>query len=158
MEQSNYAKIFKALSNEQRLKIFLMIYKQCCPSDTLKGASEFHILSDDHRRNALVKYAVTSGQGDFVSEMIRCQYSGRDMSVFIGSVVIKPESGIKSEFIGYIPSIVAESSEPEIIGIYFNLLFRRYLSQNAGKCMVDLVIVRNIIISIDAKVCFMLWI
>lgn len=29
MKQSNYAKIFKALSNEQRLKIFLMLYKQC---------------------------------------------------------------------------------------------------------------------------------
>ena len=28
MELSNYAKIFKALSNEQRLKIFMMIYKQ----------------------------------------------------------------------------------------------------------------------------------
>jgi ArsR family transcriptional regulator len=33
---SNYAKIFKALSNEQRLKIFIMIYKQCCQA---KGAS-----------------------------------------------------------------------------------------------------------------------
>ena len=30
MELSNYAKIFKALSSEQRLKIFLMIYKNCC--------------------------------------------------------------------------------------------------------------------------------
>ncbi len=30
MKLSNYSKIFKALSNEQRLKIFLMIYKQCC--------------------------------------------------------------------------------------------------------------------------------
>jgi len=29
MELSNYAKIFKALSNEQRLKIFMMIYEQC---------------------------------------------------------------------------------------------------------------------------------
>lgn len=28
MKQSNYAKIFKALSNEQRLKIYLMIYEQ----------------------------------------------------------------------------------------------------------------------------------
>jgi ArsR family transcriptional regulator len=28
MEQSNYSKIFKALSNEQRLNIFLMIYEQ----------------------------------------------------------------------------------------------------------------------------------
>jgi len=32
MKLSNQAKIFKALSNEQRLKIFLMIYKQCCPA------------------------------------------------------------------------------------------------------------------------------
>jgi ArsR family transcriptional regulator len=30
MELSNYAKMFKALSNEQRLKIFMMIYNQCC--------------------------------------------------------------------------------------------------------------------------------
>lgn len=30
MELSNYAKIFKALSNEQRLTIFMMIYKNCC--------------------------------------------------------------------------------------------------------------------------------
>ncbi len=30
MELSNYAKIFKALSNEQRLNIFMMIYKNCC--------------------------------------------------------------------------------------------------------------------------------
>jgi ArsR family transcriptional regulator, arsenate/arsenite/antimonite-responsive transcriptional repressor len=47
MKQSNYAKIFKALSNEQRLKIFMMIYKQCCPSETVKGASEFKILEED---------------------------------------------------------------------------------------------------------------
>jgi len=43
MKLSNAAKIFKALSNEQRLKIFLMIYKQCCcsgrkGSGTLEGA------------------------------------------------------------------------------------------------------------------------
>ncbi len=30
MKLSNYTKIFKALSNEQRLKIFIMIYKNCC--------------------------------------------------------------------------------------------------------------------------------
>jgi ArsR family transcriptional regulator len=30
MELSNYAKIFKALSNEQRLNIFMMIYRNCC--------------------------------------------------------------------------------------------------------------------------------
>src|SRR3990170_2231487 len=46
MEQSNYAKIFKALSNEQRLKIFMMIFKQCCPSETMKGVSEFQILEE----------------------------------------------------------------------------------------------------------------
>ncbi|MFA5794328.1 MAG: metalloregulator ArsR/SmtB family transcription factor [Candidatus Brocadiia bacterium] len=33
MEQSNYVKVFKALSNEQRLKIFLMIHKGCCSAD-----------------------------------------------------------------------------------------------------------------------------
>ncbi len=37
MKQSNYCKIFKALSNEQRFKIFMMIYKQCHD----QGASEF---------------------------------------------------------------------------------------------------------------------
>lgn len=47
MEQSNYAKMFKALSNEQRLKIFMMIYQHCCPSDNLKGSSEFQILEED---------------------------------------------------------------------------------------------------------------
>ncbi|KAF0122370.1 MAG: ArsR family transcriptional regulator [bacterium] len=47
MEHSNYAKIFKALSNEQRLNIFMMIYEQCCPSETAKGASEFRILGED---------------------------------------------------------------------------------------------------------------
>lgn len=30
MELSNYSRIFKALSNEQRLKIFMMIYDGCC--------------------------------------------------------------------------------------------------------------------------------
>lgn len=47
MEPSNYAKIFKALSNEQRLNIFMMIYKQCCPSQTVKGASALSILAED---------------------------------------------------------------------------------------------------------------
>ena len=42
MELSNYVKIFKALSNEQRLKIFLMIHKGCCESKD-KGSSEFLI-------------------------------------------------------------------------------------------------------------------
>ena len=37
MELSNCAKIFKALSNEQRLNIFMMIYKGCCsPEDTIQ--------------------------------------------------------------------------------------------------------------------------
>jgi len=44
MKVSNYAKVFKALSNEQRLKIFLMIYNQCCAEGSkdaskLKGKS-----------------------------------------------------------------------------------------------------------------------
>lgn len=42
MEQSNYVKIFKALSNEQRLKIFLMIYKGCCAPEG-DGTSKFKI-------------------------------------------------------------------------------------------------------------------
>jgi len=40
MEQSNYSKIFKALSSEQRLRIFLMIYKQCCNSKGQQGETE----------------------------------------------------------------------------------------------------------------------
>ena len=37
MELSNYARMFKALSNEQRLKIFMMIYSQCCTPAALPG-------------------------------------------------------------------------------------------------------------------------
>lgn len=43
MELSNYAKIFKALSNEQRLRIFLMIYRQCCSPEGSPGLSEFQV-------------------------------------------------------------------------------------------------------------------
>ena len=39
MKQSNYAKIFKALSNPQRLEIFMMIYNNCHG----KGSSEFKL-------------------------------------------------------------------------------------------------------------------
>ncbi|MDD5492520.1 MAG: winged helix-turn-helix domain-containing protein [bacterium] len=35
-------KLFKALSNEQRLKIFIMIYKSCCSKDS-NGSSEFQV-------------------------------------------------------------------------------------------------------------------
>lgn len=42
MELSNCVKIFKALANEQRLKIFMMIYKGCCAPGG-KGHSEFKI-------------------------------------------------------------------------------------------------------------------
>jgi len=42
MELSNYVKIFKALSNEQRLNIFLMIHKGCCSAQD-KGASQARI-------------------------------------------------------------------------------------------------------------------
>jgi ArsR family transcriptional regulator len=38
MELSNYSKIFKALSNEQRLKIFMMIYEQSSKGSE-KGAA-----------------------------------------------------------------------------------------------------------------------
>ena len=40
---SNYTKIFKALSNEQRLKIFIMLYKNCCSEEATKASSEFRI-------------------------------------------------------------------------------------------------------------------
>tara|TARA_B100000315_G_C14140780_1_gene391257 strand:+ start:126 stop:464 length:339 start_codon:yes stop_codon:yes gene_type:complete len=43
MKLSNQAKIFKALSNEQRLKIFLMIYKQCCKPEGSGRGSEFKV-------------------------------------------------------------------------------------------------------------------
>jgi ArsR family transcriptional regulator len=42
MELSNYSKIFKALSNEQRLKIFMIIYEGCCGN---KGESVFPVKS-----------------------------------------------------------------------------------------------------------------
>ncbi|TAN44229.1 MAG: ArsR family transcriptional regulator [Nitrospirae bacterium] len=43
MELSNCAKIFKALSNEQRLKIFIMLYKNCCAPEGAKVGAEFRI-------------------------------------------------------------------------------------------------------------------
>lgn len=46
MKLSNYSKIFKALSNEQRLKIFLMIYKQCNTSGAAKPADGFTVSGD----------------------------------------------------------------------------------------------------------------
>ncbi len=42
MGLSNYVKIFKALSNEQRLKIFIVIYKDC-RSKGGKGSAEFPV-------------------------------------------------------------------------------------------------------------------
>jgi len=45
MKLSNYSKIFKALGNEQRLKIFMMIYNQCCKPEGAKARSEFKIES-----------------------------------------------------------------------------------------------------------------
>ncbi len=41
MKLKDYSKIFKALSNEQRLKIFIMIYKNCCTPEGTKVGSEF---------------------------------------------------------------------------------------------------------------------
>ncbi|KPK31642.1 MAG: hypothetical protein AMK70_12130 [Nitrospira bacterium SG8_35_1] len=43
MELSNYSRIFKALSNEQRLKIFMMIYKNCSTEkgDSIKAEFRF---------------------------------------------------------------------------------------------------------------------
>ena len=43
MELSNYSKIFKALANEQRLKIFMMIYKKCCSPEVNGDMSEFNV-------------------------------------------------------------------------------------------------------------------
>jgi ArsR family transcriptional regulator len=40
---SNYTRIFKALSNEQRLKIFMMLYKNCCLPEGSRIGSEFRI-------------------------------------------------------------------------------------------------------------------
>ena len=37
MELSNYVKIFKALANEQRLVLFLMLYKGCSEGKTCRG-------------------------------------------------------------------------------------------------------------------------
>lgn len=46
MELSNYSKIFKALSNEQRLKIFLTIYRQCQTSGGAKPAAGLTVSGD----------------------------------------------------------------------------------------------------------------
>lgn len=46
MELSNYTKIFKALSNEQRLKIFLMLYKNCCTPQGAEIGAEFRMKDD----------------------------------------------------------------------------------------------------------------
>ncbi|MCK5023279.1 MAG: helix-turn-helix transcriptional regulator [Candidatus Aenigmarchaeota archaeon] len=43
MKLSRYSKIFKALSNAQRLKIFMMIYKNCCSPDGSNVGSEFRL-------------------------------------------------------------------------------------------------------------------
>jgi ArsR family transcriptional regulator len=43
MKLSNYSKIFKALSNEQRLKIFMMIYENCCAPKGTKRGAEFRL-------------------------------------------------------------------------------------------------------------------
>ncbi len=43
MKLSNYTKIFKALSKEQRLKIFVMLYKNCCSMEGIKTGAEFRI-------------------------------------------------------------------------------------------------------------------
>ena len=43
MELSNYSRIFKALSNEQRLKIFMMIYRDCCGIKGSKDGTEMKL-------------------------------------------------------------------------------------------------------------------
>ncbi|MBI4698213.1 MAG: winged helix-turn-helix transcriptional regulator [Nitrospirae bacterium] len=43
MKLSDCTKIFKALSNEQRLKIFMMLYKNCCMPEGSKIGAEFRI-------------------------------------------------------------------------------------------------------------------
>jgi ArsR family transcriptional regulator len=43
MKLSNYTKIFKALSNEQRLKIFMMLYRNCCAVEGSRVGAEFRI-------------------------------------------------------------------------------------------------------------------
>lgn len=40
---SNYAKIFKALSNEQRLKIFIMLYRSCCAAEGSRAGADFRM-------------------------------------------------------------------------------------------------------------------
>ena len=46
MELSNYSKIFKALSNEQRLKIFMMIYRDCCGIEGTQGGSKIQLTDE----------------------------------------------------------------------------------------------------------------
>jgi ArsR family transcriptional regulator len=43
MELSNYSRVFKALSNEQRLRIFMMIYNNCRGIEGSQGGSEIQL-------------------------------------------------------------------------------------------------------------------
>jgi ArsR family transcriptional regulator len=54
MELSNYAKIFKALSNEQRLKIFMMIYEQ-----RAEGSAEGAVFPAEHQACCPMEKAFT---------------------------------------------------------------------------------------------------
>ena len=61
MKLSNYSKIFKALSNEQRLKIFIMLYNHCCLPKKSIGGSKFKMKGDNsyHSTNGSTKKAFT---------------------------------------------------------------------------------------------------
>ena len=46
MKQSNYVKMFKALSNDQRLKIFLMIYERCGETNQPTDSKKINVKND----------------------------------------------------------------------------------------------------------------
>lgn len=54
MKLSNYAKIFKALSNEQRLKIYIMIYEQ-----SSKGSKEGTVFPSEEKVCCPIEKAFT---------------------------------------------------------------------------------------------------
>lgn len=43
MKLSKLSKIFKALSNDQRLRIFAMIFRECCVPEGREGGSKFPV-------------------------------------------------------------------------------------------------------------------
>jgi ArsR family transcriptional regulator len=86
MELSNCAKIFKALSSKERLKIFLMIYKGCCPTAASvdKAFSKACSCMDISRSTISHHFKELQNAG-----LINCEREGRTFSCKINKEVVK---------------------------------------------------------------------